>query len=137
MIKEWMWPTFGAFLVWGLWGFLPKLTTRYLDAKSAIVYEVFGAMLLGAIALFQLNFQLDVNPRGIALALTTGMLGFMGAFFFLTAMSKGSVTFVATLSALYPIVSIFLAIVFLHETVTLKQAAGILLALLSVVLIAA
>ena len=67
MIKEWMWPTFGAFLVWGLWGFLPKLTTRYLDTKSAIVYEVFGAMLLGAIALFQLNFQLDVNPRGIAL----------------------------------------------------------------------
>jgi len=34
-------------------------------------------------------------------------------------------------------VSIFLATVFLHETVTLKQAAGILLALLSVVLIAA
>lgn len=136
-MNEWMWPTFGAFLVWGLWGFLPKLTTRYLDPKSAMVYEVCGAMLLGAIALFHLNFQLDVNPRGIALALTTGMLGFMGAFFFLTAVTKGSVTFVVTLSALYPIVSIFLATVVLHETITLKQAAGILLALLSVVLITA
>lgn len=134
-MKEWMWPTFGAFLVWGFWGFLPKLTTRYIDPKSAIVYEVLGAMVLGAIALFQLNFQLDVNAKGIALALTTGMLGFMGAFFFLSAVSKGSVTFVVTLSALYPIVSIFLATIFLHETTTVKQGVGIFLALVSVVLI--
>ena len=92
-------------------------------------------MVLGAIALFQLNFQLDINAKGIALALTTGMLGFMGAFFFLSAVSKGSVTFVVTLSALYPIVSIFLATIFLHETTTVKQGVGIFLALVSVVLI--
>lgn len=134
-MNEWMWPTFGAFLVWGFWGFLPKFTTRYIDPKSAIVYEVLGAMVLGAIALLQLNFQLDVNAKGIALAMMTGILGFMGAFFFLSAVSKGSVIFVVTLSALYPIVSIFLATIVLHETITLKQGVGILLALISVVLV--
>jgi bacterial/archaeal transporter family protein len=135
-MREWILPAFGAFLCWGLWSFIPKLTTRYIDPKSAIVYEVIGGMLL--IAIFLIGFQVKpvVNPIGIALAITTGLVGFTGAFFFLTAMSRGPVTLVATLTALYPIVSVFLAIFLLHETVTLKQSIGIFLAIISVLLIA-
>ena len=136
-MKEWILPTFGAFMCWGLWSFIPKITTRYLEPKSAIVYEVLGGVLLAAIAVFVLNVRPDIHPQGIALAITTGMLGFLGAFCFLVAVSKGPVTIVATLSALYPIVSIMLAVVVLHETLSLRQCAGIALALLSVILVAA
>ena len=57
--------------------------------------------------------------------------------FDITAVSKGPVTLVATVSALYPVVSIALANFFLHETVTLRQGVGIALALLSMILVAA
>ena len=136
-MKEWILPTFGALMFWGLWGFIPKITTRYLEPKSAIIYEVVGGMLLAAIALFVLNVRPDIHPKGIALAITTGMLGFLGAFCFLVAVSKGPVTLVATLSALYPIISIVLAVLVLHETVTVRQCVGIALALLSMILVAA
>ena len=136
-MKEWILPTFGAFMCWGLWSFIPKVTTTYLEPKSAIVYEVLGGVLLAAIAVFVLKIRPDIHPQGIALAMTTGMLGFLGAFCFLVAVSKGPVTIVATLSALYPIVSITLAVLLLHETLTLRQCAGIALALLSVILVAA
>ena len=124
-------------MCWGLWSFIPKVTTTYLEPKSAIVYEVLGGVLLAAIAVFVLKIRPDIHPQGIALAMTTGMLGFLGAFCFLVAVSKGPVTIVAILSALYPIVSIILAVLVLHETLTLRQCAGIALALVSVILVAA
>lgn len=136
-MRDWILPTLGAMMFWGLWGFLPKITTGYIAPRSAIVYEVLGGLLLGAIVLSLLHFKLDVHPKGIALAITTGMLGFLGAFCFLTAVAKGPVTLVASVSALYPVVSIALANFFLQETVTLRQGVGIALALLSMILVAA
>jgi transporter family protein len=136
-MKDWILPTFGAFVFWGLWAFIPKITTRYLEPKSAIIYEVVGGALLGTIVLYSLKFQPDFHPKGTVLAFTTGMLGFLGAFCFLNAVSKGPVALVATLSALYPIMSVVLAALILHEAVTLKQGLGIVLALLAMMLVAA
>ncbi len=136
-MRDWILPTFGAFLCWGLWSFIPKITTRHIDPKSAIVYEVIGGILLATVILATFRTRPELNSIGIVLAIITGVLGFSGAFFFLTAMSRGPVTLVATLSALYPIVSISLAVFFLQETVTLRQSIGIFLALISVLLIAA
>jgi bacterial/archaeal transporter family protein len=136
-MKDWMLPTLGAMLCWGVWGFIPKLTTRYLSPQSAIVYEVLGAICLAVIALFSLKFQPDYHPMGMFLAVMTGMLGFLGAFCFLSAVSTGPVTLVATLSALYPVISVLLAVTFLHESITLRQVFGIALALAAVILVAA
>ena len=133
--SDWLWPTFGSFIFWGLWGFIPKITTKYIDPKSAIFYEALGGLLLATIVLFYLNFQLDIHPKGIFLAICTGFLGFLGALCFLMAVARGPVLLVAPLSALYPIVTICLATSFLNETLTLKQGVGIGLALLSVLLV--
>ena len=135
-MQTWITPTFGALILWGLWSFIPKITMQYISPKSAIVYEVLGAMVIAAIVFFSLNFQLESHPRGMALAITTGMLGFLGALFFLMAVSKGPVTLVATLSALYPVVSILLAIFVLHESLTVRQGVGVFLAILAMVLVA-
>jgi len=136
-MQGWILPTLGALVVWGFWGFIPKLTTTYLQPKSAIVYEVVGALILGIIVLVSSRFQRDVHPKGIAFAITTGMLGFLGAFCFLMAVSKGPVTLVATMSALYPVISILLAVFILHESVTLQQSVGIALAILAMILVTA
>lgn len=136
-MKDWILPTCGALLCWGVWGFIPKLTTRYLSPHSAIVYEVMGAVCLAIIAAALLQFRVQVQPIGIGLAMLTGTLGFLGAFCFLVAVSKGPVTLVSTLSALYPVVSIVLAVGLLHEPLSLRQCFGIFLALIAMVLVAA
>lgn len=136
-MQSWMLPTLGAFLLWGFWAFIPKVTTQHIDSQSAIVYEVLGGLILGAIVLTSINFQLNSNPIGISLAMLTGLLGAGGAFCFLNAVSQGPVALVASLSALYPVISIFLANLILHETITLQQSIGIGLALLAVILVTA
>ena len=135
-MREWMAPAIITFLCWGLWGFTSKLTTRYISPRSAIVYEMLGVLLVAIIVLFTLNFRLDVNPRGIILALITGVLGILGALAFLNAVSKGRVSIVVSFTALYPALAILLATLILKEPITLKQGVGILLALIAMLLVA-
>jgi bacterial/archaeal transporter family protein len=134
---NWLLPTLGALLCWGMWAFIPKITTGYLNPQSAIVFEATGGIFLAIATLISLNFQPDIHPKGIGLAFVTGLLGFSGAFCFLNAVTKGPVTLVATISALYPVISVLLATVFLHEAVTLRQAIGIAIAVLAMILVAA
>ena len=135
-MKQWLLPTFGALVLWGLWSFIPKITTRYISPKSAIVFEVLGGILMAVIVLATLKFKPDIHPKGVLLAMTTGILGFAGALCFLYAASKGPISLVALLSALYPVIAIVLAVLFLHESISIKQGLGIVLGLGAMILIA-
>ena len=135
-MKQWLLPTFGALVLWGFWSFIPKITTKYISPKSAILFEVLGGILLAIIVLISLNFKPDLHPKGVLLAITTGILGFAGALCFLYAASKGPISLVALLSALYPVIAIALAMFFLNESITIKQGLGIVLGLGAMVLIA-
>jgi len=135
-MKEWTLPAFGAFVLWGLWAFIPKITVRYISPKSALVYEVLGAILVASIVFYSLEFRPDMHPTGIALGVATGLLGFLGALCYLYAVSKGPVSLIVTLTALYPVISILLAVFFLHESITLRQGVGILFALAAMFLVA-
>jgi len=134
-MKEWLLPTFGAFVLWGLWSFIPKITTKYISPKSAILFEVLGGIIFAIIVLISLQFKPDFHPKGALLAISTGILGFAGALCFLYAASKGPISLVAVLSALYPIVAIVLAMFFLNETITIKQGLGIVLGIGAMILL--
>ncbi len=135
-MKEWLLPTFGTIIFWGLWGFIPKITTKYISPKSAIVFETLGGIILGIVILISLKFKPDIHPKGVLLAVLTGLLGFAGALCFLYAALKGPISLIAVLSALSPIITVVLAMFFLNETITIKQGLGIVLGLGAVVLIA-
>lgn len=135
-MKGWILPTFGALILWGIWAFIPKITIRYIDPKSAIVFEVLGGILLALVVACVLNFRLEIHPKGTLLAIGTGVVGFLGALLFLFAVARGPVALVAALSALYPVITIILAVFFLNETVTFNQGVGIAFALIAMVLVA-
>ena len=135
-MKPWLLPTFGTFVLWGVWSFITKITTKYISPKSAILFEVLGGMIIATIVLFSLKFKPDIHPKGVLLAITTGALGLTGALCFLYAASKGPISLVAVLSALYPVIAVVLAMIFLEESVSVKQGLGIVLALGAMILIA-
>jgi transporter family protein len=132
-MKSWFLFSLITIILWGSWGFLPKLTTRYIGPKSAILYQVFGAVIVGIVALVVVRFKPETHPRGIFLGVITGMAGLFGAMAFLYAMSRGKASVVVTMTALYPLIVIFLSYFFLHEPITVKQCIGIILALSAII----
>jgi transporter family protein len=133
-VPQWMIPALVAFACWGVWAFLPKMTTRYLNPSSAVIYEALGGALVALAVLAFIGFRPEMHARGISLALLTGVLGLLGALAYLFAVRKGPVMLISTITALYPVLAVALAYVLLHEPVTWKQAAGIALALIAILL---
>ena len=135
-MKTWLLPAFITMFCWGLWGFIPKITTRYVSPASALIYETLGVMVVGISMLVFLRFRPDMDIRGVGLGLTTGILGMIGAFCYLVAVSRGKVSVISVMTAVYPVVSVALAYVILKEPITFKEGLGMGFAFLGVLLIA-
>ena len=135
-MDEWFIFALVAVLLWGLWGFFPKLASNYLESKSLLVYEVLGVALMGFIIFASIGFKPQFHTKGFIFALLTGIAGTSGLLFFLWALSKGRASVVVTMTALYPLVTIVLASLILKEPITFKQGIGIIFALISMILLA-
>jgi transporter family protein len=133
-MKAWLLPASMTMICWGIWGFIPKITTRYINPLSASVFEGLGSAIFAIIVLFSLSFKPEIHPKGVSLAFITGILGMLGALFYLFAMPKGKVSVIATMTALNPIITIALAYFILKEPITLKEGIGIVFAFIAIVL---
>jgi len=133
-MKDWFLPALCTFFLWGTWGFIPKITTRYISPISAVVFEATGAMMVGIIVLLILGFRPEIHPKGVGLAITTGIFGILGAFCYLIAIKKGKVSVVVTMTALYPVFSIALAYLIMKEPISLKEGIGVVFACIAIVL---
>lgn len=135
-MKEWLLPASMTLICWGIWGFIPKITTRYINPLSASVFEGLGSAVFALIILFSLSFKPEIHPKGVSLAFVTGLLGMLGALFYLFAMPRGKVSVIATIVALNPGITIALAYFFLKEPITLKEGLGMVFACVAIVLFA-
>ncbi len=135
-MKQWVLYSALAIMIWGLWAFFPKMAIRCLDPKTAFMFEVLGGAITGLFAFLILRPQLGgAEIRGVIPALLTGVMGYLGLLCFMYAIREGKMCIVAPLTALYPVVTLVLAMIFLRERINIVQLAGIILALVSVVLI--
>ena len=125
-MTTWILPASVTLVCWGIWGFIPKITTRYISPMSAMIYETIGAMIVGLVVLTLVDFRPDVHIKGICLAITTGIIGLTGALCFLFAVKSGKVSVVAMFTAMSPVITIALGYLVLKEPVTLKEGLGIL-----------
>ncbi|MEW6520217.1 MAG: EamA family transporter [Thermodesulfobacteriota bacterium] len=127
-MENWLLSALLAMIIYGFWGFFPKIAVTYISPQSALVYEVGGAMLVGLLTLFFIRFQLQFHPTGSLFAVLTGIAGMIGTLFFFAAAQKGKIAIVVGLTALYPLITVILAVIFLREPLTLKQVMGLILA---------
>ncbi len=125
-MKTWILPACVTLICWGFWGFVPKITTRYISPMSAMIYETIGALIVGGVVLVLLDFRPDVHMKGICLGIATGMLGLTGALGFLFAVKSGKVSVVAMFCSLSPLITIALGCLILKEPLTIKEGLGIL-----------
>jgi len=133
-LKTWILPSVCALVLWGVWGFLPKIATKYIDPKSALVFQAIGSLIVGIGVLIAFKDQIQWQTTGAFWSIVTGVFGMLGSLFFLQAVSRGKVTAIVTMTALYPLISILLALVILKEPFGIKQGLGVACALAALVL---
>ena len=135
-MSSWLPPALLAMLCFGLWGFFPKLAVLYMEPRSALVYQTMGGLLVGLLVLASLKFAPTFHPRGALFALLTGVAGVAGTLCFFAAAERGRISLVVSLTALYPLITILLAAVFLKEPLTARHLAGMACAVAAILLLA-
>ena len=137
-MKMGYWFIFGllALILWGVWGFLPKLATRYIEPRSVLVFQTIGSILVTIVILATIDFRPELHTKGVTLAIVTGIIGTLGTASFLYSIAKGKASIVVTMTALYPIITVILSLLILKESITIKQGIAIILALTAMALFA-
>lgn len=124
-------------VLWGVSGFLQKLATNHLPARTAALVYL-GAFLPVALFLaLRETWPASLAARTWTLALALGFFLGFGNLAVLTAFARGGkASVIAPLGSLYPVVSVPIAVLLLGETVGKRESIGILFALVSVVALA-
>lgn len=133
----WVFSAIGSLVCYGLWTVTSKLTTQYIDPKAALIYVIGGEAIAFLVLVVATDMPWSFQLQGVGFGMLTGVLQYFALLFFLAALSRGPLSLVAIMVALYPAFSIVFGTLVLQEVLTLKQGIGIGLAIAAVVLIAA
>ena len=127
-MDTWVFYASVATLCWGVVGLLQKLGTNRISSRSLLVWLVvgFAAMLP---LLWRDGALTGLGWRVSLVGLLGGAANGLGSWALFEALERGAKASVAVpLTALYPLVTIVLARIFLAETLTFRQWVGIALA---------
>jgi transporter family protein len=125
-------------LLWGAWGAVSKVASSRMDANTNQIYFTVGLLplMLLLIPAARRGASGPQRRAGIAWAFVTGILGGAGNIAFFHALgSGGNVSIVAPATALFPVVTVILAVTFLRERISKQQIAGFALALVAIYLL--
>ncbi len=121
--------------VWGIWGVVTRVASASLGWRDTTAVAALGHMIIAS--LYIAISRPTISPQGFIwfFALLAGILGFLGALFFYIALELNPSSIVVVATSLYPIVTLVLSMFLLGETITIRQAAGVLLSMLALILI--
>ncbi len=126
---DWLSYSLLAIVLWGIVGLLQKLGTNRISAHSLLIWLTVGYLVLMPWFL-QTADPFTLGIREVILGVVAGTTNGMGSWFLFASLGLGAKASVAIpLTALYPLLTILLAVVFLAESLTSLQWVGILLAL--------
>jgi transporter family protein len=137
-LPRWLVFSLLTILVWGVWGAVSKVSSDAIDADTNQVFFTFGLMPLILLVWrpSRANPQSAGHRAGIMWAFVTGILGGTGNIAFFHALgSGGKASIVAPVTALFPLVTVVMAITLLGERIGTVQKVGLGLALLAIYLL--
>lgn len=132
---NWFGLTVAAIFLWGFYGVAFKLASDRLPALAGQVLSSAG-LLLPALFLFGAVLRERRATAGIVAGFVSGLCGSVGNLALLVSLREGGkASLVFPLTALYPLVTVVAAILFLRERARRVQAIGIALAVIAVLLL--
>jgi transporter family protein len=120
---------------WGVVGLLQKLSTNHLSGESATIWLIVGFVLFQPLV-YPGKMVFSCPARGMTLGMLSGFVNALGGWALLAGLrSGGKASVVSPLTALYPLVVVFVAPFILHESISATQAVGVVFALIAVSLL--
>jgi bacterial/archaeal transporter family protein len=122
-------------VLWGVVGLLQKLGTNRVSANSLLIWLMAGYVLLIPWLLSTTRLS-DLTPLDTIIGTFAGITNGLGAWYLFASLESGAKASVAIpLTALNPLLTILLAMIFLSERLTALQWVGIILAITAGVMI--
>src|SRR3984893_2221311 len=132
----WFWMSTVALILFGITGVTQKLSTNRISFELSFVWFSAAFLLLALIIGITVSLDWRLTPGLVALAALGGLLNGLGGLTSFAALEKGGkASVVIPIVNLYPLVTIAGAWIFLGERLTLTQGAGIVFALVAVILL--
>jgi len=134
IMPAWLTWTIVALLSWGVWAVLAKVLGNALTGEQSQALSTLGILpILLALALSKSTRLRGASRKGLLLALAGGAVTCLGNVALYDALGRGEkVTTVVSLTALYPLTTIALAVVILRERLNAVQVVGIALSLVAI-----
>jgi transporter family protein len=130
-MPPWMFYSLLVVVLWGIVGLFQKLGTNRVSANSLLIWLMVGYMLLLPWLLATTPLSV-LSSRDLFIGTLAGITNGLGAWYLFASLESGAKASVAVpLTALNPLLTILLAMVFLSERLTGLQWAGILLAIIA------
>ena len=131
----WLAYALATVVLWTAWSFLGAIATRSVPAAQATLLFGVATVIVGFAALALSGRGASWAPSALWIAALSATCGAAGMMTFYLALAHGKASSVAPVIGAYPALVAILAVGFLSERLTVTQAAGIVLAVLGVVLI--
>lgn len=124
----------GLVLFWGVWGATSGLPTSRYGYPDEMVYVIWAFTMLVPAAVVLRRTTWDRRGVATGYGLVVGLTGAGGQLLLFKALTLGPAYLVFPLVALSPAITVLLALVLLRERLNRLSAAGVVMALLAVVL---
>ena len=124
-----------AMVSWGFWAVFAELATRTLEPEVAMVVSYVAGITVAIAYILSQGLSPTVSEVGVGYAVAGGLFSGVGAVSYYAALQRGTAAVATTVTALYFVIAAILGVVFLGESVDLRDAAGIALAVGAVALL--
>jgi len=126
-------------VLWGLWGLALKYASLNLEWQYVYVASALGAFLAYATVTLALTLTGKLGHvsdyRSLGIALLGGLMGALGGLMLIIALRLAEASIVVPLTSIYPAVTVALSIALLGESATARKIAGVILAIIAVILL--
>jgi transporter family protein len=122
-------------LLYGITPVLYKLASSYADSLTVTFLTTLFMLFFLALMWFYQTPSKSVSRQVIPYVGVAGLIASMAFLFYIRAISSGKVSIVKPIVGLSTAVTVLLGIFMLQERITLIKAAGIILAMISIILL--
>jgi uncharacterized membrane protein len=132
---RWFWYALICVICWGGWALLSKLGSREIPPDTMQFLFTVGTLPIGIALLIARRGRLEKSARGITYGVLNGVLsGVGGLALFAAYHTNGNTTLITATSALYPMITVVLAVLILRENFRPIQALGLVFAAIAIII---
>lgn len=135
MLRSWILPSFAALILYGCWAFFGAKASQLTNSKTVFVISCLGTFAVGLGMLPFATRGIEFTLPSISFSILTGLTTGFGSLAFMYALQRGPTIPVLMITALYPLVTLFLTLLFLHQSLSLKQGLGVFFSMLAIYLL--